>query len=351
MLLINFHYLLLGNNSLFGISNDYYGEVSFQSNSSERYKNTPFNLQEERFKWQTSAQTREIINYENYHLGIKASPEKNEKTYTIIPNRIPEFKPLAHIKCNNNNINRKKSTSSIVDLKAKLLEEPPKYKPSKQYKQRYEDKSPPRISSLIKKTPINVFPNFGKKRVSVKWYYEECFKPSLKQISFEKCFKGSLIGAAALSNKNGQDVDSAVSKKDFSKMKTDKSNKLILKNKSVNFNIDKVKGFNRNRNDRVDNTEKKSFFKSNYSQNFNNANNGDYDHSYDEASNKKLIKENNKVGNSTSIANDKKLETKIIKEKIIPIDNEYESNKVKKFSKKLSASVIDFRFKSNFKII
>lgn len=277
--------------------------VSFGSlNGYERYKNMPFNLKEKRFEWQTSPVRRELINYENSKLGIRVNSENHLITNTTNPNKLPLNKELQHLKCGYKLAT--KNTSSVVNLKERGI---------KTYKPKRVDKDNKRLSknknfnktnrnssvglgiaSLINKTPT-VFPILGKRKIN-SIHEEPVFKPSLKQVPKHSCLNSSLKGAAVVTAENQSPVENGYSK--FNNMK----------------NLSSYASHTDN-NEFANENKRKKMIRLNSTQNL--------------ADNNNLI-----YKNKTSMEG-----------------NSRNARQEEKMSRRLSTSVIDFRYKSNFALV
>lgn len=278
------------------INNNYY---DIPTSNFERNKNMPFNLKEERFKWQTSPHTRECINYENSAIGLKSGPNKKGKTYTIIPSKLPLTKEPIRIKSNYELKNR--NTSVVINLKDRNKANFNEIVPGKI--NNLLKASSPRISSLIKKTPLTM-PSTGKKQIPRCDKEKPLFKPGLKQAQDNNCYKSSLSGPAMIRDNDDETLcDNQLSS--YSKFMNKKNQSSL----QVEFEQSSIKPVG------------KKFYRS-----------GSVDECLNANKNESL--------NIKSIINNKRTSSVIDEDK-----------HDKKNSKKINEKVLKFRYKSNFRLI
>lgn len=281
------------------------------SQSPEKYNNMPFNLKEKRFLWQTDVCAREIIGYSQNKIGIRISPDHYKITKTILPQKQEKISQITHIKCNYPH----QRTSSLIDLtERKHLDE--SYNKKNLINQSHKRiikndimKNAMRsasIASLLKKTPDS-FPIKGKKRIEFNKIEPE-FKPTLKQNPNYNCFTSNLSGGAVFPSKTNE-INNGFSK--FHNKKNQVSNNIFESKGKKMINTNSMKDLTSIYNNRNDMS--------------NGMNNKNYREEFDIFSKKKNNNSNNNDAD----------------------DNQRGRKSMKR---RLSTSVIDYRFKSTLKL-
>lgn len=143
------------------INNQNIGNLSFDLNNS-LYRNMPFNMTEKRFGWQTSKEKSEQINFPNTKIGLKIIPKYKRLTSTSKPMKPDPNESFISSK-NMKKSMRFKSTSHVVDLKAKQDMKTPKERPHKHISNKMH-KNEFNIGKMLDKSPPEI-KIYGKKKV------------------------------------------------------------------------------------------------------------------------------------------------------------------------------------------
>ena len=307
-------------------------DLNRTNNFLNKKPNIPFNLDEKRFQWQTSPEKIEFVKQ------TSVQPKKKSIYIKTNPLNPRSLKPeeTSGKKCDFH----RKSTSSITSIKDKKQLSTPKHVPLKKYKAK--DKKPG-IKDLLNKTPENV-PIYGKKKIKPQ-LKDEGYKPSIR-LNEKKSFQpSSLLGSSMVSIADEKPFNKTSLKNLNSLQLEEKPKKLKKKLKKYDSSIQlgtSNKFFKKN-NDNVDYTD------------FGNKQENQTDISlYDKNSShgfkSSFVKERPTKQKSKDFDHPSEIKKNLYKssmfEKKDPKLNKKSLEDKPKLTKKLSAEVLNFRYKS-----